>query len=132
MFLSNFFKMYIKLWTFKKNGPRSLTFSQIIHSEKRGYLNALKVILVKTPKWASCSYLKNIPFILLFLHFQPNWVLENHFYSRLIILDILFTRLLGVTGYKADNLLLPIEKQNIFSVFTKFMKFALNSERLKK
>ena len=72
------------------------------------------------------------PIYLTFSSFSAKLSFRKPIYSRLIILDILFTRLLGVTGYKADNLLLPIEKQNIFSVFTKFMKFALNFERLKK
>ena len=44
-FLSCFyciFGIYIKLWTFwkKKNEPHSLSISEIIDSEKRGYLNA--------------------------------------------------------------------------------------------
>ena len=43
------FAVCIKFGTFrKKNDPHSLSISEIINSERRGYLNALKVLFLKT------------------------------------------------------------------------------------
>ena len=37
---SNIFRVYMKIWTFWKNiEPHSFSISEVIYSEKRGYLN---------------------------------------------------------------------------------------------
>ena len=126
--------MCFKFWTFKeKNERRYFNTSQIIYPERCGYLNASRVLFIKTTKQSFWSYLRKP--LILFLHTELNWDEKNDFHSKSwlgMTSTFVINRIIYCYQFECSYLKTTYFLQCFYYFFEMYIKFATTWKKKKK